>query len=75
MEKLSVNILVREEDMNGKKICIVSNEETGVADFGDNMDEAIDNFKKSLNLFLDTYPKKRSIFEKQKPVLVSRIFL
>ena len=56
MEKLSVNILVREEQMDNKKVFIVNNDDTGVADFGDTLDEALDNFKKSLNLFLETYP-------------------
>jgi len=62
MKKLSVNIAVREEKIDGKKVFIVNNEETGVADFGDTLDKAIDNFKKSLKLYLDTYPKKRKLF-------------
>ena len=33
--KLSVNILVRKEKMNNKKVFIINNEEIGVADFGD----------------------------------------
>lgn len=59
-DKLGVNIVVREEDMEGKTVFIVNNEETGVADFGDTLEKAIENFKKSLLLFLDTYPEKRS---------------
>ena len=76
MKKLSVNIAVREEKIDGKKVFIVNNEETGVADFGDTLDKAIDNFKKSLKLYLDTYPKKRKLFiEEKEPILISRIFL
>lgn len=77
MENLSVNIAVREEKTDGKKIFIVNNEETGVADFGDTLDKAIDNFKKSLRMYLDVYPEKRKFFaeEDKKPILVSRIFL
>lgn len=77
MEKLSVNISVREEKMEKKKVFIVNNEETGVADFGDTLDEAINNFKKSLKLYLETYPEKKKVFieEETEPVLVSRIFI
>jgi len=77
MENLSVNISVREEKMEKKKVFIVNNEETGVADFGDTLDEAINNFRKSLKLYLETYPEKKKFFieEEKEPVLVSRIFL
>ena len=77
MEKLSVNILVREEKMNDKKVFIVNNEDTGVADFGDTLDEAIENFKKSLRLYLETYPNKRELFidGAQEPILISRILI
>jgi len=77
MEKeLGLNIIVREEDEDGKKIFIVNNEELGVADFGDSLDEAINNFKKSVQLYLETYPEKRSILiRKEKPLFVSRIFI
>ena len=57
-EKFSMNVIVREENMEGKKVFIVNNDELGVADFGDSLDEAIENFKKSAKLFLDTYPEK-----------------
>lgn len=72
---ISLNIVVREEDMDGKKTIIVNNEELGIADFGDTLDEAISNFKKSAKLYLDTYPEKRKLLEIKAPLLVSRIFL
>lgn len=76
MEKLSVNIMVREEQMDDKKVFIVNNEETGVADFGDTLDEAIANFKESLKMYLETYPEKREIFIREKdPILLSRILV
>jgi len=76
-DHLSVNITVREEQEEKNKIFIVNNEETGIADFGNNLKEAINNFKKSLNLYLEAYPEKRKLFieEKTEPILVSRIFL
>ena len=72
---LSINIVVREEDMEGKKVVIVNNEELGVADFGDNLNEAIKNFRKSARMYLDTYPEKRKLLEQKELLLVSRIFL
>ena len=77
MENLSVNIVVREEKTAGKKVFIINNEETGVADFGDNLDEAINNFKKSLNLYLETYPEKKELFIEgsKEPLLISRILI
>ncbi len=75
-ENLSVNIVVREEKQGSEKIFIVNNEELGVADFGDTLEEAINNFRKSMKLYLDTYPeKKHLLINEQQPLLVSRIFL
>jgi len=75
-----MNIIVREENMGKKKVFVVSSEELKVSDFGNTLDEAITNFKKSANLFLDTYPKKRQelICEEKReitPSLISKIFL
>jgi predicted RNase H-like HicB family nuclease len=77
MSELSVNISVREESMDNKKVFIINNEETGVADFGDTLEQAIDNFRKSLRLYLETYPEKRKLLinEEKSPVFVSRILL
>ena len=77
-EKLGVNITIREEKMDDKTVFIVNNEDTGVADFGDTLEEAVENFKKSLELYLDTYPEKKELLideEAKKPLMVSRVFL
>jgi len=74
-EGLSINIVVREEDMDGKKVVIVNNEELGVADFEDNLNDAIKNFRISARMYLDTYPEKKKLLEVKEPLLVSRIFL
>ena len=55
---ISLNIVVRTEKEDGKTLFIVNNEELGVADFGESLEEAIENFKKSAKLYLDTYPEK-----------------
>lgn len=77
MEKICINILVREEEMEDKKVFIINNEELGVADFGDTLDEAMENFRESVRLYLETYPEKKQMLirEEKQPLLVSRIFL
>ena len=75
-ENLSINILVREEQMEDKKVFIVNSEELGISDFGGTLDEAIENFKKSVGDYLEVYPEKKKILKEEKsPLLVSRIFL
>lgn len=56
---MGLNISVRVEDMDEKKVFVVNNEELGIADFGDSLDEALENFKKSAELYLEAYPEKR----------------
>lgn len=65
-EKLGVNIAIREEKMDDKTVFIVNNEDTGIADFGDTLEEAIGNFKKALELFLDTYPEKKELLTREE---------
>ncbi|MBI2630025.1 hypothetical protein HYW76_02910 [Candidatus Pacearchaeota archaeon] len=73
---LGLNITVHIEKEGKKKYFIVNNEELGVADFGDTLDEAIGNFKKSAKLYLDAYPeKKRLLVKDEEPLLVSRVFI
>ena len=74
--EFGLNITVREEKQGNKKIFIVNSEELGVADFGDTLEEAIENFKKSVRLYLEAYPEKRSVLtDEERPVLVSRIMI
>jgi len=77
MGKLSVNILVRQEKIGKKNFFIVNNEELGIADFGETLDLAISNFKKSLKMFLEAYPKKKKflINQEEQPILVSKVLL
>ena len=77
MEKFSVNIIVREEKDGEEKFFIVNNDETGIANFGDTLEEAINNFRKSLNLYLEAYPEKRKLLieEQKEPLFLSRILV
>lgn len=73
---ISMNIVVREDKVDNKKVFVVNNEELGVSDFGDTLDEAMDNFRKSAKMYLETYPeKKQMLIIDESPLLVSRIFL
>jgi predicted RNase H-like HicB family nuclease len=76
-DQISINILVREEQMEDGKVFIVNNEELGVSDFGNTLDEAIENFRKSINMYLEEYPEKKKLLIQQEetPVLVSKISL
>jgi len=71
-----VNIVVHEEKDGEKEYFIVHNEDLGVADFGNSLDEALDNFKKSMRLYLVTYPeKKKLLMEEETPLFISRILI
>jgi len=75
--KIGMNILVREEDTEDGVVFIVNSEELGVSDFGATLDEAIENFKKSMAMYLDAYPEKKKLLitQEEKPLLMSRIFI
>ncbi len=73
--RISLNIIVREENENGKKLIIVNNDDLGIADFGENLDEAISNFKRSAREYLEVYPEKKMTLGEESPLLISRIFL
>lgn len=73
--RLSLNIVVREENENGKKLVIVNNEELGIADFGESLDEAILNFRKSAREYLEVYPEKKKLLKEESPLFISRILL
>ena len=70
-----MNIVVREEEGDEGRVVVVNNEELGISDFGDNFDEALDNFKKSARLYLEVYPEKKELLKETVPLLVSRIML
>ncbi len=74
-EKLSCNISMHEEEMDGKKVFVVDCAELGVSDFGDTIEEALDNLKKGINLLLEVSPEKKEILLKPEPLMVSRLFL
>ncbi|MEK6899412.1 MAG: hypothetical protein AABW79_04935 [Nanoarchaeota archaeon] len=74
-EKLSFNVALHEEELENKKVFVADCIELGVSDFGDNVDEAINNLRKGIALLLEETPEKRALLKKEEPVLITRVFL
>jgi len=74
-EKLSCNVSVHEEELEGKKVFVVECVELGVSDFGNTLDEALGNLKNAITLLLEEAPEKRESLVKQEPLMVTRLFL
>jgi predicted RNase H-like HicB family nuclease len=73
--KLSCGVSIHEENMDGKRVFVAECSELGISDFGENMDEALNNLKSAIGLFLEEAPEKRQLLEKQEPVFLTRLFL
>jgi predicted RNase H-like HicB family nuclease len=74
-EKLSCGVTLHEEELEGNKVFVADCVELGVSDFGDNVDEALDNLRKGIKLLLEEAPEKKRLLQKEEPVLVTRLFL
>jgi predicted RNase H-like HicB family nuclease len=48
--ELSCNVSLHEEILEGKRVFVAECAELGVSDFGDTIDEALDNLRKGINL-------------------------
>ena len=72
---LSCNVSVHEEELEGKKIFVVECAELNVSDFGETLDDALNNLKKGINLLLEEAPEKKELLVKQEPFMVTRLFL
>ncbi len=73
--KLSCGVSIHEEEMDGKKVFVVECAELGISDFGKTVDEALNNLKNAISLFLEETPEKKVLLETQKPVMVTRLLL
>lgn len=72
---LSSGVTLHEELIGGKKVFVAESVELGINDFGETVDEALENLKKAITLFLEEAPEKRELLKKQEPVLITRLFL
>jgi len=73
--KLSCGVSIHEEIMDGKRVFVAECVELGVSDFGESIDEALNNLKKGISLLLQEAPEKKTLLEKEKPIFITRLFL
>ena len=74
-EKLSCSVTLHEEDLDNKRVFVADCLELGVSDFGDDVDEALDNLKNGIILLLEEAPEKKKLLQKEEPVFVTRLIL
>jgi predicted RNase H-like HicB family nuclease len=75
INKLSCGVSIHEEDMGDKRVFVAECAELGISDFGDSMEEALNNLKLAIGLFLEEAPEKKQLLEKPEPLFVTRLFL
>ena len=73
--KLSCGVSIHEEELEGKKVYVAECAELGISDFGESIDETLDNLKEAINLVLEEAPEKAELLENQEPLLITRLFL
>ncbi len=73
--EVSFSVVLHEEELDGKSVFVADCVELGVSDFGDSIDESIDNLKKGISLLLEEAPEKKVLLRKKEPVLVTRVAL
>lgn len=66
---------MHEEEMNGKRVFVADCSELGISDFGDTLDESLDNLRNAIQLLIVEAPEKRALLEKPEQLLVTRLFL
>ena len=76
MEKeISFSAVLHEEELDGDRVFVADCVELGVSDFGDSVDESLNNLKKGVSLLLEESPEKKILLRKKEPVLVTRVVL
>lgn len=71
----SFSAVLHEEDLDGKTVFVADCVELGVSDFGDSVDESLNNLKKGISLLLEEAPEKKMLLRKKEPVLITRVAL
>lgn len=74
-ERLSCNVSMHEELLEDKKVFVADCLELGISDFGENVDEALNNLRDAVNLLIEESPEKKELLRKEEPLLVTRLFL
>lgn len=74
-DNLSCSVSILPEKI-GKKITYISRcEELGISDFGDTIEESLNNLKNALHLLIKNAPEKKQFLKGNIPLLTTRIFL
>jgi len=74
-EKITFSAILHEEDLDGKNVFVANCVELGVSDFGDTVDESLNNLRKGISLLLEEAPEKKELLVKEEPVLITRVLL
>ena len=74
-QKLSFSVSIHEEILEEKKVFVAECIELGISDFGDSLDDALNNLKTAINLLLEESPEKRELLESEEPVFITRLIL
>lgn len=74
-DKLSCNVEIHEEELDGGIVYVAECIELGVSDFGESVDEALKNLKNAIYLLLEEAPEKQVLLTQQKNAMVTRLYL
>ena len=69
------DIVINEERMNKKKIFVAHCLNLGIASQGKTMEEAMENIKDAIKLYLEENPKEMPKTEELLPPMATRLFL
>jgi len=76
MEKeISFSAVLHEEELDGNNVFVADCVELGVSDFGNSVDESLDNLKRGISLLLEEAPEKKVLLRKKEPILITRVVL
>jgi len=69
------DIVVNEENINKKKIFVAHCLNLGIASQGKSVEEAMENIKDAIKLYLEENPEEVPKIEKLMPPMATRLFL
>jgi predicted RNase H-like HicB family nuclease len=75
MTRRAFDIAVNEEIVKGKKVFVAHCLNLGITSQGYSYEEAIENIKDAINLYLEECPEKEPKGEKLLPPIATRLFL
>ncbi len=75
IQELSCNVVIHKEELDGKSVYVAECEELSISDFGDTPEEAIEHLKEALRLLISVEPEKAEPLKKDRPLMVTRVYL